>query len=55
MSAKVPKTANPKSPVVLMALRVECPACKAEPGRRCRGLNYRIVHFARCTFEDDPA
>lgn len=51
---KVPKLADPKSPAVLAALRIQCPTCKAPPQQRCRGLNYRIVHFARCTFKEIP-
>ncbi|MEC4845878.1 hypothetical protein R2359_19095 [Mycobacteroides chelonae] len=53
-AGKIPKLANPKSPAVLAALRIQCPTCKAAPQQRCRGLNYRIVHFARCTFKEIP-
>lgn len=53
-AGKIPKLANPKSPAVLAALRIPCPTCKAAPQQRCRGLNYRIVHFARCTFKEIP-
>ncbi|WP_164498137.1 zinc finger domain-containing protein [Mycobacteroides abscessus] len=51
-AGKIPKLANPKSPAVLVALRIQCPTCKALPQQRCRGLNYRLVHFARCTFKE---
>lgn len=51
-AAKVPKLADPKSAAVLAALRIQCPTCKAAPQQRWRGLNYRIVHFARCTFRE---
>lgn len=51
-AGKIPKLADPKSQVVLAALRIQCPACKAAPQQRCRRLNYRIVHLARCTFKE---
>ncbi|WP_165692559.1 zinc finger domain-containing protein [Mycolicibacterium fortuitum] len=53
MKSKVPKLANPKHPAVQAALRKPCPACKAEPKQRCKGLHYRIVHFARCEFKPE--
>lgn len=50
-----PKLADPANPSVRVALRKTCPRCDAEPGRRCRGLHYRIVHYARVEFREDIA